>query len=372
MPALDKMAAEKLAELEAAHLRREIATVEPFPFMRVRKAGQELINFCSNDYLGLAQHPAVKKAAAEAAEKYGAGAGASRHVTGTHPLYAELETQLAALKQAEAACVFGSGYLANIGVIPALVGKGDLILMDKLSHACLYDGAKLSGAEVKRFSHNDLSSLNKLLKEKDSYNHILIVTETIFSMDGHAAPVGELLALAEENDAWLLTDDAHGFGVIHPEHRAHVQVGTLSKAVGCYGGYVAASKPVIELIRNRARSLMFTTALPPAIIAGALAALKVMAAEPEHGEQALANARKFTAALELPEAQSAIVPVIMGEAEAATATSKKLAEGGFLVQAIRPPTVPNGTSRLRFTFSSLHVDKDIDDLIYFIKNNKLI
>ncbi len=369
--ALDAWAEARLAEMERASLRREILEVEPLAGMRVRRNGRELLNFSSNDYLGLAQHPQIKKVAAEAAEQYGAGAGASRHVTGTHPVYPELETELAAMKQAEAACVFGSGYLANIGVIPALAGKGDLVVMDKLCHACIYDGVKLSGAAVERYSHNSLDSLNNILKDSNNYNNCIIITETVFSMDGDRAPVKELLAMAERHNAWLMTDDAHGFGVVEPEARAHIQMGTLSKAVGSYGGYVCASRPVIEYIKNRARSLMFTTALPPAIVAGALASLTVMRADSERGRKALGNARRFTEMLGLPEAQSAIVPMILGSAEAALAASRKLEEGGFLVQAIRPPTVPANTARLRFTFSALHLDEDIESMIKYIKDNKL-
>lgn len=351
-------------------MRRNLTETARSEGIWVTRDGKRLLSFSCNDYLNLSQHPAVKAAAVAAIETYGVGAGASRLVTGNHPLYAALETRLAGLKGTQAACVFGSGHLANIGILPALTGKPDLILLDELAHSCLWSGAQLSGATVFGFRHNDAAHAEALLTEhRAKHRHALIATEGVFSMDGDLAPLPELNALAERHDAWLLTDDAHGLGVVgggkgsgfaHGDPlRIALQMGTLSKAVGGYGGYLCASASVIDLIKNRARSLVYSTGLPPATVAAASAALDIVAREPELPARVLAKARLFTTRLGLPEAQSAIVPVIVGEAGAALALSRSLAEEGFLVAPIRPPTVPAGTARLRVTFSAAHPDEEI-------------
>ena len=305
----------------------------------------------------------MKAAATAAVERYGTGAGASRLVTGDHPLLGALEARLAAYKKKPAALVFGSGYLANVAIPPALTSEGDLILLDELSHACMFAGAKLSGARMIRFGHNDLDHLENLLEtERTAAGHCLILTERVFSMDGDRAPIEAMSALAARHDAWLMADDAHGLGVVDDPARAALEMGTLSKALGSYGGYLAASEPVIELLQSRARSFVYTTGLPPASAGAALAALDILAAEPERRARPLALAQRFTRATGLPDAESAIVPLIVGEAKRALALSAQLENEGFLVVAIRPPTVPPGAARLRFAFSAAHTEAEIDRL----------
>lgn len=364
MRSLDQFAEAKLDHLERLALRRTLAETDRGDFPYVTRHGRRLLSFSCNDYLGLSRHPAVKAAAVAAIERHGTGAGASRLVTGHHPLHAALEARLAAIKGTESACVFGSGYLANIGVIGALAAEDDLILIDELAHACLNAGAQLSRAKTLRFRHNDADHAAALLAEhRRGCRHALVVTETVFSMDGDRAPIRALAALANRHDAWLLTDDAHGFGLdADTGHGVPLQMGTLSKAIGSYGGYLCASAPVVALIKTRARSFVYSTALPPASVAAALAALDIIEAEPELAAAPIRKARLFTRLLGLPNAASAIVPLILGAPEEALAASAALEREGFLVTAIRPPTVPSGTARLRFAFSALHPDAEIERL----------
>lgn len=364
MDTLEAFALATLERLERRALRRTLVATDRGDFPVVAREGRRLLSFSCNDYLGLSRHPDVVAAAAAALARYGVGAGASRLVTGEHLLYGPLEARLAALKGTEAACVFGSGYLANIGVLGVLAGPEDLILLDEYAHACLNAGAQLSRAATERFAHNDVAQLGDLLaRRRGAARHALIVTETVFSMDGDRAPLAEIAELAARHDAWILTDDAHGLGVVSPgEVPVPLRMGTLSKAVGGYGGYCCASRAVVDLLKTRARSLVYSTGLPPATIAGASAALDIIASSPDLVATPLAKARRFTGALGLAEAQSAIVPLILGTPERALATSAALADAGFLVAAIRPPTVPEGTARLRFAFSALHPDAEIDRL----------
>jgi 8-amino-7-oxononanoate synthase len=378
MRSLDEFAAAKLAELERANLRRRLVDTTRLDGIWALRNGRRLLSFSCNDYLNLSQHPAIKAAAIEALQLYGIGSGASRLVTGNHPLFAGLEARLARLKQTEAACVFGSGYLANIGIIPALIGAGDLVLVDELAHACLWAGARLARATVMPFRHSDLAHLRALLEQHRAHHgRALIATDGVFSMDGDLAPIPGLAALAERFDAWLMTDDAHGIGVVGggrgstfaAGQRAEVplQMGTLSKAIGGYGGYLCASAAVIELIHNRARSFVYSTGLPPAIVAAAIAALDLIAADPAYAALPLAKARAFTRRVGLPQAESPIVPLIVGDAQAALAASRLLEAEGFLVIAIRPPTVPAGTARLRFAFTAQHPDDEIERLADIVR-----
>jgi 8-amino-7-oxononanoate synthase len=314
----------------------------------------------------------MKAAAVAAINLYGVGAGASRLVTGDHPLYGRLEARLAELKGTEAACVFGSGYLANTGIIPTFAGPGDLLVVDELAHACIWAGARLSGAEVLAFRHNDVGDLAaRLGQARGAAGRALVATDGVFSMDGDIAPLQAISQVAREHDAWLLADDAHGLGVLgggpgtaslFPDAHIDLHMGTLSKAIGGYGGYVCATAPAIELIKMRARTLVYTTGLPPGVVAAALAALDVIADEPERVAAPLAKARRFTAALDLPEAQSAIVPIVLGAAETALAAAAALEAEGLLVVPIRPPTVPAGTARLRVAFTAGHPDTAVDRL----------
>ncbi|MFZ3006615.1 MAG: 8-amino-7-oxononanoate synthase [Phenylobacterium sp.] len=371
---LTAFAAEKLDQLEGRSLRRRLAPTDRIDGIWVERGGRRLLSFSCNDYLNLSHHPAVKAAAIAAVERYGAGAGASRLVTGDHPIFEVLEARLAALKGKAAACVFGSGYLANTGIIPTVMGPGDLILADELAHACIWSGAQLSGATVLAFRHNDMADLAaKLADHRGAASRCLIATDGVFSMDGDLAPLDQISDLARAHDAWLLVDDAHGLGVlgeggagsgsIYPTAHIDLAMGTFSKALGGYGAYVCASAPVIDLIKTRARTFVYTTGLPPANAAAALAALDVIAADPELVARPLANARRFTRALNLPEATSAVVPILMGEADRALAAAQSLESQGFLAVAIRPPTVPAGTARLRLAFTAGHTARDIDGLV---------
>ncbi len=321
-------------------------------------------------------------AAIDATRRYGAGSGASRLVTGNHPLYAKLEARLAEIKRTEAACVFGSGYLANTGIIPALIGSEGLVLLDEFSHACIYAGAQLSRGQVKIFRHNDVDHARALLDaHRTQHDRALIVTDGVFSMDGDIAPLEDLLALAGQYDAWLMSDDAHGIGVLGAgrgsSFRADrqipvpLQMGTLSKAIGSYGGYLCASNPVVDLMRNRARTLIYSTALPPACVGAAIAALDLIDRQPEYAARPLAKVKAFTRALGLPEAQSPIVPVIVGDEEKALWASRLLEKEGYLVIAIRQPTVPAGTARLRLTFTAQHADEDVGRMADIIREKIL-
>ncbi len=378
MESLDRFAREKLDSLEARQLRRTLAETAPESPIAVMRDRRRLISFCSNDYLNLSHHPTVKSAAIEATRRYGVGAGASRLVTGNHPLFRALECALAALKETDDACVFGSGYLTNLGVIPSLVGAPDVIFADALSHACLFAGAALSGATRHVFAHNDLAQLAELLStHRTSHRHALILTDGVFSMDGDLAPLEALGKLAAKHDAWLLADDAHGIGVVGSGRGSSfvtgrkapvpLQMGTLSKAVGSYGGYLCASQDVIDLIRTRARPFIYSTGLPPGVVAAGIASLGLIAEDRALVEKPRAKAALFCAALDLPAPESCIVPLVLGAPERALAASARLAEAGYLVTAIRPPTVPPGTARLRFTFTAGHADADIERLAALVR-----
>ena len=373
MPPLDEFATRKLAALERASLRRRLVATARADGIWVERGGRRLLSFSCNDYLGLTQHPALKAAAIAAIERHGVGAGASRLVTGDHPLYAELEARLARFKGTAAACVFGSGYLANAGIAQALAGRDDLILIDELAHSSLWTGARLSRASVHAFRHNDVGHVSALLGEhRARHPHALIVTESVFSMDGDRAPVDELAGLAQRTDAWLMVDDAHDLGFGRPAGAdVPLRIGTLSKALGGYGGYLCASEPVIELMRNRARTLIYSTGLPPSVVAAAIAALDLIEDEPALAGLPIRKARTFTRAAGLPDAESAIVPVVVGDAGAAIDASRLLEAEGFLVVAIRPPTVPEGTARLRFAFSAIHPDGEIERLARVVRKHIL-
>lgn len=377
MQSLDQYALSKLADLDRRNLRRTMVETFREDGIWIERDGRRLLSFSCNDYLNLTQHPAVKRAAIEAIERYGVGAGASRLLTGNHPLYGELETRLARLKGAESALVFGSGYLANSGIVPVLIGTDGLVLVDELSHACLWAGAQLSRGKVMPFRHNDVAHLAELLRaHRQQHDRAMIVTDGVFSMDGDLAPLKELAALSRQHDAWLMTDDAHGLGVVGRGRGSAaasgatpvaLQMGTLSKALGGYGGYLCASRPVIELMRNRARTLVYSTGLPPPVIAAAIASLDVIESDPALAGRPVRKAQAFTRLTNLPEAQSPIVPVVVGGEDNALAASRLLAEHGFHAAAIRPPTVPEGTSRLRLTFTAGHPDQEIERLAGLVR-----
>jgi 8-amino-7-oxononanoate synthase len=382
MRSLDEFATAKLAELERNSLRRELVETVRVTGIWTLRNGRRLLSFCCNDYLNLTHHPAVVEAATQALRVYGVGAGASRLVTGNHPLFAQLESRLARLKDTQAACVFGSGYLANLGIIPALVGPNDLILIDELAHACLWAGSRLARAVVIPYRHADVGHVESLLTElRRRHEHALIATDGVFSMDGDLAPLHGLAALAEHHDAWLLSDDAHGLGVVGGSRGSNfvrtrkaevpLQMGTLSKALGAYGGYICASASVVDLLRNRARTLIYSTGLPPAVVAAANAALELIEQQPEYAALPLAKAKAFARSAWLPEPESPIVPIVLGKPETALSASRLLEEHGFLVTAIRPPTVPPGTARLRLTFTAQHPEDEIERLAHIIRTQIL-
>jgi 8-amino-7-oxononanoate synthase len=382
MRSLDEFATAKLGELERSSLRRALVDTTRVTGIWLLRNGRRLLSFCCNDYLNLTHHPAVKEAAIEALRVHGVGAGASRFVTGNHPLFSELEARLARLKETDAACVFGSGYLANLGIIPALIGPDDLVLIDELAHACLWAGARLARAAVVPFRHADVGHVELLLAQlRRRHARALIATDGVFSMDGDIAPLHGLSALAQRHDAWLMSDDAHGLGVVGSGRGSNfigrtkadvpLQMGTLSKALGSYGGYVCASAAVVDLIRNRARTVIYSTGLPPAIVAAAIAALDVIEREPAYAALPLAKAKAFARGAGLPEPVSPIVPVLLGEAEAALKASRLLEDQGFLVVAIRPPTVPAGTARLRLTFTAQHPDDEVERLADVVRTRVL-
>lgn len=370
---LDIFCAEKINKLEQGASFRKLKTTHRVAEAQSHQAGKSLISFSCNDYLGLSHHPTLLEKANEAARLYGTGAAASRLITGNYPLLEELEDKLAKLKNTQACLVFGSGFLANIGLIPALAGSDDLILVDELAHACLNSGARLSGAKVIRFKHNDYADLEShLTAHRKSSSKCLILTDTVFSMDGDLAPLPALRDIANRYDSWLVTDDAHGIGVIgagrgggfayDPPVVADVQMGTLSKALGSYGGYVCGSQKLVDLLVNRARSFVYSTGLPPMSTAAALAALEIIEQDPTLVDKPLAYAKQFCDRVGIPTPQSPIVPVIFGDNDTVIAVSEKLANEGFLVSAIRPPTVPDNTARLRIAFNASHKTADIDRL----------
>lgn len=367
--------AEELRELEDAGLRRTLRRLDSPQGRSVSLAGTgACLNFSSNDYLGLAADEELKSLYQSHIGRLGAGSGASRLVCGTMAAHLELEEKLAALKRSEAALTFTSGFAAATGTIPALCGKDDIIILDKLCHASLIDGARLSGATLRIFPHNDLDRLASHLRwatEKRGENtRVLVVTESVFSMDGDLAPLTGICDLKDAHDALLLVDEAHAFGVIGPQGRGHaaslglesrvdLQMGTFSKAAGLSGGYVCASRALIDLIVNRARSFIYSTAPSPALAATIGDALDLVCGMRGDELRAILAAHREHF---LPGAPSAIVPVILGENEAALDASTALQTRGFLVPAIRYPTVPRGSARLRVTLSAAHRTEDIDAL----------
>ena len=343
-------------------------------------ADRSLINFASNDYLGLAGDPRVIAAASESAAKYGWGAGASPLVAGWKPPHQELSESLAEFEQVEAVTLFPTGFAANLGAITSLVGKGDAVYLDRLNHACLIDSARLSGASLRVYPHNDSGRLASILtRDRGRFRRSLIATDGVFSMDGDLAPIAELADMAERFDAMLLVDEAHGTAVFGPEgrgasaecgvaDRVHVRVGTLSKALGSIGGFAAGSSRLIDHLINRARTLIYSTSLPPAAAAAANEALRIARAEPWRRERARSTGDRLRRSLtalgfEIPPSSGPIVPILLGDPEEAVGLSTSLRARGFFVPAIRPPTVPEGTSRLRTSVSAITDDADVSALV---------
>lgn len=366
---------EELRAIDAAGLRRRPRVLDSAQGARIRVSGREMVNFSSNDYLGLANHPALAEAAAKAARDFGFGSGASRLICGTLRPHAELEEKIAAYKSTEASLCFGSGFAVGSGIVPALVGPGDHVVLDKLSHACLVDGARASGAILRVFPHNRVDLLDRMLakiRATSPDSRILVITESVYSMDGDRAPLAEVVEAKDRHRALLLVDEAHATGIMGPEGRGlaaalglsarvDFQMGTLSKALGSHGGFVAARRAWVDLIYNRARSFIFATAPPVPVVAAAAAALELCASE--EGEMRRdflqRNSQRLAHCLGRGEApESPILPMVIGDATSAVAKSTALEAAGVLVPAIRYPTVPKGSARLRFTATANHVDED--------------
>ena len=365
--------------LEGAGLRRHLRTVMSAPTGTINLDGRDVVLLGSNNYLGLSTHPQVIAAAVEATQAFGTGASGSRLISGNSELYTTLETNLAKVKNTEAALVFSSGYTANTGTIPILAGEGDLILSDALNHASIIDGCRLSRATKKVYRHCDVAHLKDLLSESTAFRRRLIVTDSVFSMDGDIAPLPDIYDLAVQYDTMLLVDDAHGFGVLGRdgsgtvahfglENKDIIQMGTLSKAIGALGGYIAGSRTLIELFINKARGFIFTTGLPPATLAAANAALNVMRSSPELRQRLFLHAKHLKTELidlgyTLLPSKTQILPVLLGNPQHATSIAEALLAEGVFAPAIRPPAVPPDTSRLRLTVMATHTETEIRQAI---------
>jgi 8-amino-7-oxononanoate synthase len=367
--------ARELENLAAQDLRRSLTVVEEvLPGGRVRVDGRVLLNLSSNDYLGLSQDPRLIASAREAAARWGVGAGASRLVVGHLALHQEVEARLAEFKGVEAAVIFSTGYMANLGVISALAGPGDTVFCDRLNHASIYDGIKLSGARLARFPHRDMNRLEDLL-HKAGQGKKLIVTDSIFSVDGDMAPLHDLVELKDRYGALLMVDEAHATGVLGPRgaglaealgltERVEVHMGTFSKALGSLGGFVAGDRRLIDYLHNRARSFIYSTAMPPPVLGAIAAALNLVIQEPERRRYLLSEAETFRqtllqAGFDLMGSETQIVPLVVGENARSLEFAARLRERGLMAVALRPPTVPPGRSRLRFSLSTAHSREEL-------------
>lgn len=372
-----------LTDIERQHLTRKRRTVEAFPVQDSRAEvvvdGRRVVDFCSNDYLGLSRHPAIAEAMRESAAATGAGSAASHLVTGHGREHQMLEEEIAAFTGRERALLFSTGYMANLAAISTLADRGEVVALDRLNHASLIDGTLVSGARFSRYAHADPGDAERVLKEHNGQCTV-VATDGVFSMDGDVARLPTLARIARAYKAWLVVDDAHGIGVLGQTGRGvcehhelatddvPVLVGTLGKACGSFGAFVAGSSELIELLVQKARTYIYTTALPQPVAAATRKALRIMQDEPWRRERVLALAARFRAAareldMHLSPSESPIQPVILGTADAAVRAQNELMDAGFLVVAIRPPTVPAGTARLRITFSAAHTEDQVDALV---------
>ena len=367
---------DELQTIRDASLYRRLRRVEGDQGPTLILDGREVINFSSNNYLGIANHPNLAAAAKQAIDQYGCGSGASRLISGNMALHEELEAKLAELKGTEAGLVFNSGFQANTGILSTLAGEGDVIFSDALNHASIIDGCRLSRAKTLIYAHRDLDQLAAALKQAANSRHKLIVTESIFSMDGDEAPLADIVDLAEKHGAMVMVDEAHATGLfgangagvvakLNLGDRVLVQMGTLGKALGGFGAYVAGSRSLRELLINRCRSFIFTTSLPPAVMAMAIAAIDLVKCEPERRERLWGNCRILSEGLRaqgfhLGASASPILPLIIGDAGKCMRFSEQLLSRGIFAQGIRPPTVPEGTSRLRITVMATHTRAHLD------------
>jgi 8-amino-7-oxononanoate synthase len=379
-----------LEEVEAAGLWRELREIESAQEPTVALRGRQVLLFCSNNYLGLANHPEVVEAAREAVARYGASAASSRLISGHMTPHRELEEHIAAWKSLEASLVFSTGYQANLGTITALTGPDDVVLSDELNHASIIDATRLSRARVEVFRHNDMAHLEERLRASAGARRALVVTESVFSMDGDLAPLAEIVTLAKRHGAWTMVDEAHAAGIFGKggagladelglSAEIDVHVGTLGKALGSFGAYVAGSQRLVDWLVNKARPFIFTTGLPPSAVAAAHAAIRICEREPERAAGLRRRVRTLgerlrAAGLEVPHAQSQILPVWIGDTERTLRAMRDLLERGIYVAAIRPPTVPPGTSRLRLSVMATHSEAQLDTvaeaLIHCVENQR--
>jgi 8-amino-7-oxononanoate synthase len=384
----DKELKRRLEDIRSQGLLRELREVDSAQGTRVKIDGKSLLNFSSNDYLGLANHPALKEAAVKAIEQFGAGSGASRLICGSLAPHHELEEALAKFKQTESALSFSSGYAAALGTITALAGKDDVVVLDKLVHASIVDAARLSGAKLRVFDHNDLDQLADILdwaEKREKPSRTLVITESVFSMDGDIAPLREIVALKEKHGAWLMVDEAHATGLfganrrgvaeqLGVSERVEIQMGTLGKALGSAGGFICGSRTLTELLVNRARSFIFSTAPVPAAAAAARAGIGLV--ESKEGKERCVQLWSLLKHLQdglakllspAPVLRSAIVPIILGQEERAVSVASTLREAGIFIPAIRYPSVAKGQARLRMTLSAGHTDADMKQLLKALK-----
>lgn len=369
----------ELDALRSDGLYRWLRQVECAQGPRMRVDGRDSINFASSDYLGLASHPRLMQAAREAIDRYGCSASAARLISGNHPLYPQLEDRLASFKQTEAALVFSTGYQANLGVISSLMDSDDVVFSDELNHASIIDGCRLSRAQVRVIPHSDLAALEDLLKRETSARRRLIVVDGLYSMDGDVAPLAEIVELAERYGCMTMVDDSHGIGVLGGTGRGtaeamgvlgriDIETGSLAKALGGFGAYVVGNRTLIEYLINRARSFIFTCAMPPAVLATVLEAIALVEQEPERRQQLWDNTRYFRAGLreigfDVGQSDTQIIPVMIGESERTMRFCQELLDRGVFAQGIRYPTVARGTERLRLTVTASHAKSDLDEAL---------
>jgi 8-amino-7-oxononanoate synthase len=372
----DSFIHEEIKNLKKKGLYRNLRTVEGGQDSSVVMNGRKVLMLSSNNYLGLANHPDLKKASIDAALRWGTGSGGSRLISGNMEIHRALEKELALFKGTERALLFSSGYHANVGVISALVGEGDLILSDELNHASIIDGCRLSKAEVRVYKHADVTSLERMLKGSSRFRRRLIITDSVFSMDGDIAPLPDIVDLAEKYSAQLMVDDAHGTGVLGEKgkgavdhfglgRKVEIQMGTLGKALGSFGAYIAGSEDLVHYLVNKARSLIYTTALPPPVCGAGLAALKILSERPDLITRLRNNNTYFRKGMKhlgylVPEGETPIIPLVFRDPAATMEMAQRLLDEGVYVQGIRPPTVPDGTSRLRITLMATHTKEHLD------------
>ena len=365
-----------LSDLREHKLYRRLKAVSGPQGASIVFEGKKVLNFCSNDYLGLANDPRLIEAAQKALAAEGVGSGASRLICGNMGSIRELEEKIASFKNTQRGLVFGTGYMANVGILSALCGRDDIIFSDRANHASIVDGIILSRAECKRYPHKDMAALEAMLSESPGPRKRLIVTDSVFSMDGDIAPLKKIVELAKRYEAMVMVDEAHSFGVLGKkgkglaeelglEDEIDIQMGTLSKAAGCFGAYCCGSRELIDFLINKARSFIYTTAMPPSVAAAAIKAIEIMEAEPQRRERLLENTQRLRQGLvglgfDTMNSVTPIIPVLLKDAARALDLSQELLKQGILVQAIRPPTVPEHTARLRVTVTAAHRRGDID------------